>query len=189
VAPGTYWLCAAISDVNGHMRFAYGIKTITINPASAINAHLDSLHNLRITGKDDVDDVITVSQSPSTPDRLIVTINGESGRFRMSSVASIIVDALSGNDTIVINERYGAIFNNARLIGGAGNDTLVGGSGSDSLYGGDGNDRLYGGNGRDRLDGGLGTDRLYGQSGKDWFVNAKTIELLDFAKGDLLIVS
>jgi len=58
---------------------------------------------------------------------------------------------------------------NARVDGGAGNDTLVGGAGSDFLIGGSGNDSVNGGAGNDLLVGGGGKDTLIGGNGADRF--------------------
>lgn len=184
VGRGTYWLCAMTTDDQGHTRFAYGGQ-LSISGPPTVNAHLDSHETLRVQGTS-ANDVISISQSPSTPDRLVVSVNGVTARFILSDTQSIYVYGGDGADDIVINEKYGTIFCPTRIMGDGGNDTLVGGSGNDSLYGGDGNDRLYGGAGRDRIDGGPGTDRLWGDAGKDWFINSKTIELMDFEHGDLL---
>jgi Ca2+-binding RTX toxin-like protein len=143
-------------------------------------------HILRIIGTSD-DDVIKVSRSPSKLSRIVVNVNGKNSVFISSKVQRIFAYGMDGADTIRINERYGIMSATARLVGGNGNDTLMSGSGNDSLYGEAGNDRLYGGAGRDRLDGGLGTDREWGQSGKDWFIRCKHIEMMDFARGDVMV--
>jgi Ca2+-binding RTX toxin-like protein len=69
-------------------------------------------------------------------------------------------------------------FEEARLTGGAGNNTLDasaftgnvtlnGGAGNDSLAGAQGNDRLLGGEGNDTISAGLGNDVLVGGRGND----------------------
>ena len=77
----------------------------------------------------------------------------------------------AGDDKLVA----GAI-GNAVVDGGAGNDVILGGNGADKLTGGDGNDRItagagndvvLAGAGNDSLDGGLGADRLEGGAGND----------------------
>jgi Ca2+-binding RTX toxin-like protein len=83
-----------------------------------------------------------------------------------------------GNDTIALDESFGAL-RNANLFGGAGNDTLTGGSGNDLLFGqvGDdtlfgkgGNDFLFGGDGNDMLTGGAGNDQVFGEAGNDTMI-------------------
>ena len=119
--------------------------------------------------------------------RLVINIDNKSTAFLFSDVRQIFAYGMAGNDVIWVNERYGSISMVARLMGGDGRDTLVGGSGNDLLFGEGDNDKIYGGGGRDRIDGGLGTDRLYGQAGKNWFVHYKTVELMDFSRGDALL--
>lgn len=201
VAPGTYWICARITDPTGNVRYAYSPQiTITSQapqqppppapppppPPPSINANLGTDHILRIIGTN-ADDIIKIAISPSMASRLVVNINGKTAAFVLSSVQKIFAWGLDGNDYIGINQKYGNIAIPAKLMGGAGNDTLIGGSGNDSLFGGDGNDRLYGMGGRDRLDGGLGTDRLWGGPGKNWFVDPKRGEVMDFHKGDSIL--
>ena len=71
--------------------------------------------------------------------------NGAIGSFAASSITSIQVLGLGGNDWIYVG---------AGIIG----VTLDGGDGDDQLYGGDGDDTLIGGNGNDYLSGGAGSD-------------------------------
>lgn len=149
-------------------------------------AYLASNGALRIGGNGAFNDV-RITRSPSASDRLIVTVDGETFKFNADDVEQIIAYGHDGNDTISISEKYGAIFANVRIDGGAGNDTLTAASGNDTLLGGDGNDRLYGSNGNDRLDGGLGTDRLFSGRGRDLFVAAKTVELMDFDRYDRIL--
>jgi hypothetical protein len=182
ITPGSYWIVAKVQDAQGHVRYAYS-RAVSFVP---VDAHLSTDGTLRVNGTTGAD-VIRISQSASVADRIVVNLNGRTAVFRLSQVRQIYVYGNEGNDDISISSRYGAIFCAARLMGGAGNDTLVGGDGDDLLFGGDGNDRLYGGAGRDRLQGDLGTDRLFGGDGRDWFIAAKTIELLDFSRGDLLL--
>ena len=187
-AAGTYYLCVKITDADGHTRYAYEHDAISIAAGAPVaNARLDADgHTLRVYGTEN-DDVITLAQSGSTADRLVVSVNGATAKFVLSRIQNIFVYGNSGNDKITFNQKYGAIFSASRLYGGAGNDTLIAGSGNDRLYGGNGNDRLYGGNGKDILDGGSGTDRLYGQGGNDLFANSKKSERMDFGKGDRLV--
>jgi len=197
ITPGQYWLLALITDTQGHTRFEYS-RQISITPAPKepsgstdsphppVSARLGTDHILRIVGTSH-DDVIKISRSPSIADRLVVNVDGTSTTFVMSGVQKIIAYGEAGNDAVSVNEKYGAIFTSARLLGGDGNDTLIGGSGNDLLFGEAGSDSLLGGAGRDHLDGGADTDRLYGQSAGDWFVGSKTEERMDLTKVDELI--
>jgi Ca2+-binding RTX toxin-like protein len=202
VASGDYWVTAKITDADGHVRFTYGEKVSVSgvsqpppdpdpdpdpdpNPPPS-GGSTSSNGVLRINGTDG-DDLIGLSQSKSTPDRLMVTINGVRTKYKLSNFKSIYIFGLDGNDYLGISEKYGRIFQTARIVGGAGNDTITGASGSDVLYGGDGNDRMAGGNGRDRLYGEAGTDHLFGQGGGDLFIGWKKREVEDITSADQLI--
>lgn len=184
LSAGTYWICAKIDDGQGHYRYSYS-KQVTVNNPPPIAARVASDKTLRISGTTG-NDVIRIFKNPGNANEIIVTINGRDGVFALSAVQRIFASGLGGNDYIAVVETNGAIFAGTRISGGDGADTLIGGSGRDTLLGDAGNDRLYGGTGIDNLNGGDGTDRLYGQGGKDTFVGAKTKELMDFLKGDLL---
>jgi uncharacterized protein YkwD len=115
-------------------------------------------------------DVIDVSQANGH-----IKVLGRS--FRASAVRSIVIDGMSGNDTIRVSEAIGV---RTYLYGGYGSDSIYGGGGGDVIYGGAGNDRLYGrrgtdllygGSGIDTLDGGAGTDYAHGGSGRTVFVS------------------
>jgi Ca2+-binding RTX toxin-like protein len=71
-----------------------------------------------------------------------------------------------GNDTITLNEAFGAL-PRANLFGGTGDDSLTGGSGNDMLFGQSGNDTLLGRGGNDSLFGGANNDTLTGGDGDD----------------------
>lgn len=95
------------------------------------------------------------------------------------SVQKIVVNALGGDDVVLLNQdKYGSqrVTQPALIDGGDGNDylaagwgnsTLKGGAGNDSLYGGAGKDSVSGGDGNDLLYGGAGVDLLYGDAGND----------------------
>jgi Ca2+-binding RTX toxin-like protein len=96
----------------------------------------------------------------------------------VSTIQSINVLGLGGNDTITIDETGGTM-PQATLSGGDGNDTLTGGSGADVLLGGAGNDTLngkggndllFGGAGNDTLTGGTGSDQVFGEGGNDTMI-------------------
>ena len=182
---GSRWLCARITDAQGHTRYDYARSMIQIVDPYRPTYGSDGV--LRVAGTN-ADDVIRITRSSNNPSRLVFIIDGHSYAFDADAISTLYIYGFDGNDQITIDERYGKIFSNVRLTGDGGNDTLIGGSGNDTLFGGDGNDKLYGGDGRDRLDGGLGTDRLFGGLGRDYFVNPKTIELLDFTKDEAILV-
>ncbi|MBC8106528.1 MAG: hypothetical protein H7Z14_08060, partial [Anaerolineae bacterium] len=188
VAKGSYWLTAKVVDDGGRTRYAYS-RSVTVSGPVAFDPFRPSFgadQILRVGGTNDAD-AIRISRSPSQPARLVVDVNGHLYRYDAASIPTIYVYGRAGDDIISLNEKYGAIFSNTRLMGDAGNDKIFAGSGNDSLYGGDGNDWIYGGAGRDRITGELGTDRLYGNTGKDWFIDSKRVELKDFRAGDVLV--
>ncbi|HEX3358800.1 MAG TPA: calcium-binding protein [Tepidisphaeraceae bacterium] len=114
-----------------------------------------------------IEDVSTRIPNHGFQDNIVVTINGVSaGTFLQSSIQSIEVNSLAGNDHIELS----AIDNSATLEGGAGNDTIVGGGAFVTLIGGNGNDVLIGGDGDDLLSGGAGRDKLMGEAGNDTLV-------------------
>ena len=108
------------------------------------------------------------------------------------------VEALGGNDTVLI---WGAGFDlrfPALVYGGDGTDVIDGGTSgyADSLYGGAGNDTIrgnadgdaiWGDDGNDNLDGGAGDDFIYGGAGYDILTGgADNDELRGEADGDTL---
>lgn len=86
----------------------------------------------------------------------------DQAQFSKSSVTSIEVRSLGGNDVV---ENDTSI--SSRQFGGSGNDVLRGGSARDYLYGQSGNDQLLGNAGNDYLSGSYGNDTLEGGSGND----------------------
>jgi len=80
--------------------------------------------------------------------------------FKRKQIARIAVAALSGDDSVRIDEANGA-FTDAiptTIDGGPGNDTIAGGSGNELLIGGDGNDVIDGNKGSDTALLGAGDD-------------------------------
>jgi Ca2+-binding RTX toxin-like protein len=88
---------------------------------------------LRVTGTN-LNDVIAVSQDAT---RVRVTENGTAKNFALSSVRSINVHGLGGNDQLIGRS---TLQRPIALRGGEGNDTLIGGRGADILEGGAGFD-------------------------------------------------
>jgi len=125
---------------------------------------------------DNLDNTITESRDAAGN----ILINGGAvavtgGQPTVANTALIQVFGQGGNDTITMNEAFGAL-PAANLFGGAGNDTLTGGSGGDMLFGQTGNDTLlgkggsdflFGGDGNDTLTGGDGDDQMFGEGGND----------------------
>ncbi len=97
------------------------------------------------------------------------------GTPTVANTIRVQVFGLAGDDVITLSEVNGAL-PQARLFGGANNDTLTGGSGNDLLYGEGGNDTLlgkggfdmlFGGSENDTLVGGDADDQVFGQGGSD----------------------
>src|SRR5688500_6566639 len=68
----------------------------------------------------------------------------------VSAVNSIVVNALGGNDRVLVSS---AVTRPTALDGGAGNDTVQGGNGRDNITGGPGDDTLRGQAGNDTIQG------------------------------------
>lgn len=93
------------------------------------------------------------------------------GSFDSSSVSTIEVFGVTGNDSIFVSP----LIKTATLLdGGAGNDHIFGGGGPNILLGGPGNDFLFGGLHRDILIGGDGHDTLIGSAGDDILIGGTT---------------
>jgi Ca2+-binding RTX toxin-like protein len=100
--------------------------------------------------------------------------------FERARVASIVVDALGGDDSVRIDDSNGSFTDSipATIDGGPGDDTIAGGKGVETLIGGDGNDTIDGNGGNDPAllgagddsfvwDPGDGSDTVDGQDGAD----------------------
>jgi Ca2+-binding RTX toxin-like protein len=130
-------------------------------------------------------DAIVFSLDSADNTVLNVTVNHETSTFNVADVQKVTVEALGGNDKVIVREKAGPIYlpftvnggegndlivtgsGNDILDGGAGNDKLTGGAGDDTLTGDDGNDKLTGGDNNDTLDAGPGRDKLAGGAGDD----------------------
>ena len=91
------------------------------------------------------------------------SVNGIGFSYAGSSVRSILVGGLAGNDRITIN---GEIYI-CEVSAGAGNDTVEGGSGDDLIRGDEDNDVITGNLGEDTLYGNFGNDSMTGAEGAD----------------------
>jgi len=136
----------------------------------------------------------------------LVTVRVNDIARTYSHVSSLRVDALGGDDQIVLRSltmkttadggdgndcidacavtQVGVV-----LYGGAGNDRLTGGAGDDRMDGGSGDDELNGGGGNDLLVGGLGKDCLNGGDGNDLLDGGGDNDALRGGKGNDLLVA
>ena len=109
------------------------------------------------TGKNDK---ITITQGSKG----VVVSDGKKSTRINKSVKTILVNASSGNDIIVVGK---SVKLNVWVDGGNGDDVIVGGSGRDTLCGGKGCDWIAGGANNDLLAGQDGCDSLFGNAGND----------------------
>ena len=100
-----------------------------------------------------------------TVDDLMInaTLNGTTRSFLRSSVDSVYINAIGGDDLITAGDGI----TGATLHGGDGNDTIVGGNGDDWIYGDNGNDSLAGNDGYDNIYGNFGDDMMAGGFRRD----------------------
>ncbi len=120
---------------------------------------------LSITGTEH-NDRITI-RTAKTQGYISVSMNGQRRLFEQSKITSIKVNALAGNDDLLVWAKGTPISVPMKISGGAGNDNLSGATGNDTINGGSGNDVLYGGKGDDRLRGDFGNDTVAGADGDD----------------------
>ena len=99
---------------------------------------------LTVTGTEGAD-VIVVSQVGTT---IVVDLNGTQTQFDAVEVRSIRIDALGGDDSVIVD-----VVRPTRILGGAGNDRILGSDGGD-----------------DEVIGGPGVDTFFGRGGDDLFV-------------------
>jgi Ca2+-binding RTX toxin-like protein len=131
-----------------------------------------SLENgvLQVTGNE-TGDAITISTNATN--EIVVDINGSTTPFVFDEVTQINVNALGGNDRVVINVNkptqidLGAGHDTA--LGGDGIDTFLAGAGNDLIDGNRGNDVAHMGEGNDTFvwDPGDGSDVIEGDAGSD----------------------
>ncbi len=170
VAGGTYYLGAAITDADGHVRYSYNASAVTVGNANF--ASVDNQGVVTISGTP-ANDLFTLTHTTVNGDDVLQIIrNGVTQTIPYAGITRINLNAGAGNDTMLADASCPAIYafggdGNDSLSGGAGNDTLSGGAGKNTLIGNDGDDRLTGSGGHDVLYGGAGADRLYGMAGDD----------------------
>jgi uncharacterized protein (TIGR03118 family) len=113
-----------------------------------------------------------------------VTAGGKQiGSFGATSVNTVEVFGLGGNDTITVASSVHAT---TLVDGGAGNDKIFGGGGPNILLGGPGGDILFGTAHRDILIGGTGRDTLLGFRDDDILIGGTTTH--DNNQTDLLAI-
>jgi hypothetical protein len=136
---------------------------------------------------------------------LVISNNDASLSVSPKQVDRVVIDALDGNDLIVVdatvtmrvsidagagNDRIdcSAAAIGVCVDGGIGNDVIKGGSADDTLYGGPGPDRLAGNDGVDYLDGGPGNDTLKGGNDHDMLFGGPDQDIVLGGPGDDLMV-
>src|SRR5262245_29392315 len=159
--------------------------TSSFNPTS---------HTLVVRG-DNLNNNIVIARTATG----FVLVNGArvatpSGFLKVAAAKTTFVNALAGNDAVIMNITTGTA-PRVTLVGGAGNDTLVGGPGADILNGGDGNDLLDAAGGADQVFGGAGDDTLIENSavgGADFFdpgAGSDIIQINGAAGDDNILIS
>lgn len=138
---------------------------------------------LTVTGTEH-NDVITLKLKGGDSSVMKVIDNGVTKEFNVADINHVDINALGGNDRIVVREVNGAFNTPLNVHGGAGNDTIIGGAGNDNLNGDRGNDSISGGAGDDSLIGGRGNDTLNGDSGNDTLSGGAGDDSLSGGAGD-----
>jgi len=133
-------------------------------------ASVDGSGILQVSGTEANDSIVVSAVGANTQ---VVVNGGAAQSFATSSIKGANIQALGGNDVIIITTALPlcAVFGGAgndKIAGGDGNETLNGNAGKDQIDGGLGNDKLNGNGGNDKLFGGAGGDRLYGGAGNDY---------------------
>jgi len=103
------------------------------------------------------------------PTGIFVNVGGTGdGPVTPSGINQINVNALGGNDTVIVEGTSAPGMTGSMAVGIP--SVIDGGDGDDTLYGSDSNDTLYGGTGNDTLHGWGGNDDLQGGTGNDTYV-------------------
>jgi Ca2+-binding RTX toxin-like protein len=137
--------------------------------AATLSAGFDVVNGVGVLGIEGTDgaDVITVRQANNA-----ISVDGISGSVPAGWVNLIVIAGMGGDDRVYLNSEsvYGQQPITALTVidAGTGNDTVVGAMGTDIVFGQDGNDRISANGGNDLVVGGLGDDVIYGLSGNDF---------------------
>lgn len=137
---------------------------------------------LRISGTNS-DDQIIIRRKASDPSRLEVSLNDVITTHALSTVQSIRVHGLLGDDLIRFDHANGPLKIHSTLYGEEGSDTINGSATRDRVYGGDGNDEIRGGGGHDILYGEGGQDALFGERGNDYVVGGLDRDIVQGNRG------
>jgi Ca2+-binding RTX toxin-like protein len=125
-----------------------------------------------VSGKDGIGDSWDGGNGNDTFSANSVTLSG-------FNAGASSIEHWVGNNTALLGDGNGNIFDLSALQsitgltyvdGGSGNDTITGSQFADNLRGGAGNDTLNGGDGNDTLTGGAGADVINGGEGDDIIV-------------------
>jgi Ca2+-binding RTX toxin-like protein len=156
---------------------------------------------LRIVGSDARDSVL-VTADPHFINVADVTVNGATTQFAFSTIRTIDVRTLAGDDSVRVDDSLRLLEYPVFVDAGAGNDRVSTSSGRDTILGGEGNDKIWSGLADDRVDGqggrdvimagdgndtvtgGASNDRLRGQSGNDSLDGGKGNDRIDGNDGD-----
>jgi hypothetical protein len=152
-----------------------------------LSVTVDETGILQITGTEEPDRIVV--RPAADKSQLKVIVGGEVTIVARAGLTGIRVEALGGDDQVLIYQKSAGIDIPVTLLGGPGNDTLQGGAGDDLLVGGAGNDYLEGGTGNDTLLGGEGRDRLHGCAGDDHLRGGPGRDLMVTGAGDNHVVS
>ena len=138
-------------------------------------------------------DRIVVAANKRFINILTVGNNADVKSFALSAVTSIHVNALGGDDKVIIDSSLDPMQYDCFVDAGAGNDSVYTGAGDDTVIGGDGNDKIYtnygydsidGGNGRDLIDAGIGNDTINGGAHNDILVGGVGNDSISPGKGN-----
>lgn len=150
-----------------------------------------------IVGTDSADH-ITVAADRKFMNIADVDVNGAMTYFALSAFQQIDIQALAGNDRIIVDSSLdsagqpdfvdGQMSDTTpgiptRVDGGAGDDTITTAAGNDTLSGGDGNDRINANGGSDWLQGDAGNDTLNGGDQNDALVGGAGNDSLSGGNG------
>lgn len=137
------------------------------------------------------------SLSPWLDDRMEVTLNGSTHRFRLADVDRLYFRGFGGDDQFSNDtgtrstidggsgdDHLDGGWGRDTILGGYGNDVINGHWGDDDLIGGPGDDQLFGDRGNDRLDGDQGDDQLDGGPDDDTLLGDQDDDVLRGGSGD-----
>ncbi|MBO3744116.1 calcium-binding protein [Actinoplanes flavus] len=119
--------------------------------------------------------------------KLSVALGDKNDYVRNYTNVYLLVDAGSGNDTVIggnASEELQGDSGNDRIYGNGGNDKLIAEGGNDYVSAGAGNDQIWGGTGADALHGGAGMDKFSGGTGNDTLTGGTQVDVLSGDDGN-----